>query len=121
VNRTGRICRYLAGRAWCAGALPAYGGAVVAALVGARPDPPWWLRYHWPLPPRARAHPVVSGGMPGWQLTLLAAAAALLAAAIAVTVSRMRARRRTTATANPARRWAGGKHPSQGSRPWTAG
>jgi hypothetical protein len=31
----------------------------------------------------------VSGGLPGWQLTLLAAA--LLAAAIAVTVSRRRA------------------------------
>ena len=121
MNRTGRICRYLAGRAWCAGSLPAYGGAVAAALVGARPDPPGWLYRRLPLLPRARAHPVVSGGLPGWQLTLLAAAAALLAATIAVTVSRMRARRRTTATASPARRWAGGKHPSQGSGPWTAG
>ena len=119
MNCTGRSCCYLASRAWCAGVLPAYGGAVAAALVGARPDPPWWLRYHWPLAPRA-AHPVVSGGVPGWQLTLLAAAAALLAAAIAVTVSRMRARRRTTATASPARRRVGGNHPSQGSRPWTA-
>jgi hypothetical protein len=121
VNRTGRLCGYLAGLAWCAAGLPAYGGAVAAALAGARPDPPWWLYHRLHLPPRARAHPVVSGGMPGWQLTLLIAAAALLAAAIAVTVSRMRARRRTAATASPARRWAGGKHPSQGSRPWTAG
>jgi len=118
VTRTGRLCRYLAGRAWCAGVLPAYGMA--AALAGARPDPPGWLYHRLPPPPRPRAHPVVSGGLPGWQLTLIAAAA-LLAAAIAVTVSRRRARRRTTATASPARRRPGGKHPSQGSRPWTAG
>ena len=96
MNRIRRSCGYLAGLARCAGVLPGYGMA--AALVGARPDPPWWLRYHWPLPPRARAHPVVSGGLPGWQITLLAAAAALLAAVIAVAVSRRRARRqRTTA------------------------
>ena len=119
MTRTGRLCRYLAGRAWCAGVLPAYGMA--AALAGARPDPPGWLYHRLPPPPRPRAHPVVSGGLPGWQLTLLAAAAALLAAAIAVTVSRRRARRRTTATASPARRRPGGRHPSQGSRPWTAG
>ena len=97
MNRTGRICRYLAGLAWCAAALPAYGGAMAAALVGARPDPPWWLYHRLHLPSRARAQHVVSGGMPGWQITLLAAAA-LLAAAVAMTVSRMRARRqRTTA------------------------
>ena len=118
MTRTGRLCRYLAGRAWCAGVLPAYGMA--AALAGARPDPPGWLYHRLPPPPRPRAHPVVSGGLPGWQLTLIAAAA-LLAAAIAVTVSRRRARRRTTATASPARRRPGGRHPSQGSRPWTAG
>ena len=98
MNRIRRNCRCLAGRARWAGILPGYGGAVALALAGARPDPPWWLRYHWYLPPRARAHPVVSGGMPGWQITLIAAAAALLAAAIAVTVSRMRARRRRTTT-----------------------
>jgi len=97
VNRTGRLGRCLAGLGRCAGVLPGYGGAVAAALAAARPDPPWWLYRRLHLPPRARAHPVVSGGLPGWQLTLLAAAA-LLAAAIAVTVSRRRAgRRRTTA------------------------
>jgi len=95
VNRIRRSCRCLAGRARWAGVLPGYGGAVALALAGARPDPPWWLRYHWHLPPRARAHPLLTGGLPGWLITLLAAAA-LLAAAIAVTVSRMRARRRRT-------------------------
>jgi len=70
---------------------------VAAALVGARPDPPWWLYHRLPLPLRARAHPVVSGGMPDWPITLLAAAAALLAAAVAVTVSQRRAGRRRIA------------------------
>jgi len=59
------------------------------ATAGCYYDPPFegpgLDRRHWHLPPRARAHPVVSSGMPGWQITLMAAAA-LLAAAIAVTV-----------------------------------
>src|SRR5262245_46555908 len=98
MNRIRRIGGCLAGLGRRAGVLPGYCGAVAAALADARPDPPWWLRYHWPLPPRARAHAVLSGGMPGWQITLIAAAA-LLAAAIAVTVYyRVQAgRRRTTA------------------------
>ena len=103
-----------AGPGRCAGALPGYCGAVAAALAGARPDPPWWLYDRLPLPPRARAHPIVGGGTPGWQITLLAAAA-LLAAAIAVTVYRRRDRRRTAATASPPRRRPGGKHLSQGA------
>jgi len=99
MNRVRRSCGCLAGLARCAGVLPGYGGAVAAVLVGARPDPPGWLRYHWHVPPRARAHPVMSGGLPGWQITLIATAA-LLAAAIAVAVYRRRAgRRRTTASA----------------------
>ena len=57
-----------------AGALPGYGAAVAAALAGAWADPPWWLYHRLNLPPRARAHPVVSGGLPGWQITLLLAA-----------------------------------------------
>src|SRR5215472_7504730 len=118
VNRTGRLGGCLAGLGRCAGALPGYGAVVAAALAGARPDPPWWLRYHWPLPPRARAHPVVSGGLPSWQLTLLVAAVALLAAAVAVTVSRRRAGRRTTATASPARRRLRRQAPIPRSRQW---
>jgi hypothetical protein len=102
--------------------LPGYCGAVAAALAGARPDPPWWLYHRLPLPPRVRAHPVVGGGMPGWQLTLLTtAAAALLAAAIAVTVYRRRARGRTAATASPDRRRPGRQTPIPRSRQWKAG
>jgi len=96
MNRVRRLCGCLAGLGRCAGVLPGYCGAVAAALVGARPDPPWWLYHRLPLPLRARAHPVVSGGMPDWPITLLAAAA-LLAAAVAVTVSRRRAGRRRIA------------------------
>jgi hypothetical protein len=122
VNRTGRFGGCLAGLGRRAGVLPAYCGAVAAALASARPDPPWWLYRRLPLPPRARAHPVVGGGMPGWQLTLLVAAAALLAAAIAVTVSRRRAgRRRTAATASPDRRRPGRQTPIPRSRQWKAG
>jgi hypothetical protein len=52
---------------------------------------------HPPLP--AHAHAIISGGMPGWQITLIAAAA-LLAAALAVTGYRiLTARRRVTPSA----------------------
>ena len=45
-------------------------------------------------------HTIVTGGMPGWQITLIAVAAVLLAAALAVTIYRTRApRRRVTAPA----------------------
>jgi hypothetical protein len=44
-------------------------------------------------------HTTVSGGMPGWQITLIAVAAALLAAAVAVLTDRARASRKATAAA----------------------
>jgi hypothetical protein len=54
-------------------------------------------RLHSRLPPAT----IVTGGMPGWQITLIAAAAALLAAAAAVFLDRAwtvrRAAHRTTA------------------------
>jgi hypothetical protein len=43
--------------------------------------------------------PVISaGGMPGWQITLIAVAAALAAATLAVLIDRARASRRTHTT-----------------------
>ena len=50
-------------------------------------------------PPHAQA--IASGGMPGWQITLIAAGAAVAAAVIAVILDRSRAARRhiTHATA----------------------
>jgi hypothetical protein len=44
-------------------------------------------------------HTVVVGGMPGWQIALIAAAAALVAATVAVLVNRARATRRKSAAA----------------------
>ena len=43
-------------------------------------------------------HVIAAGGMPGWQITLIAAAAALAAATLAVLIDRARVARRTHAT-----------------------
>jgi hypothetical protein len=48
------------------------------------------------LPPPV--HTIVTGGMPGWQITLIAATAALATAALAVLLDRTRAARKTHAT-----------------------
>jgi hypothetical protein len=64
---------------------------------------------HPPLPPGhihqpvhqapIPVHTVVIGGMPGWQIALIAAAAALVAATVAVLVARAWAARRKPVTA----------------------
>jgi hypothetical protein len=41
---------------------------------------------------------VIAGGMPGWQITLIAAAAALAGAALAILLDRARAARKTHPT-----------------------
>ena len=87
------------------------GPAAVASQL--RPDPPGWLTkraqvpvHLLPLPPGWNKHPplpgpahaALTGGMHGWQITLIAAAVAVLAAA-AILAGRMRAaRRRAKAT-----------------------
>ena len=43
-------------------------------------------------------HTIVTGGMPGWQIALIAVCAALIAAAIAIVADRAWASRRYTAT-----------------------
>ncbi|HUL26244.1 MAG TPA: hypothetical protein VLW44_10820 [Streptosporangiaceae bacterium] len=50
-----------------------------------------------PIPVQPQIHTVVIGGMPGWQIILIAATAALLAAAVAVFLDRAWAARRDTA------------------------
>jgi hypothetical protein len=47
-----------------------------------------------PAPAPAVPHTVVVGGMPGWQIALIAVGAALLAATVAVLADRARAARR---------------------------
>jgi hypothetical protein len=90
--------------AFCAGTAPAAFASVLGGdphgrpgLASARPEPPGWNK-HPPL--STYGHVLVTSGMPGWQIALIAAGAALIAAALAMTVYRMRAtRRRVSASA----------------------
>ena len=86
-----RIRRSFGVLAALAGALAAFGAAVPAALavtVPPGPDRPALL-------PASSVHTVVVGGMPGWQITLIAAGAALAGAAVAVLLDRAWAPRKT--------------------------
>lgn len=47
-----------------------------------------------PAPARLQTHTIVTGGMAGWQITLIAAGTAILAAVLAVLLDRARAARR---------------------------
>jgi hypothetical protein len=49
--------------------------------------------------PATTVHVINTGGMPGWQITLIAIGAALLGAAVAVLLARARATRRNAVTA----------------------
>jgi hypothetical protein len=87
MNTIRRLTVALAG---LAGALLVYAAAAPAAL--AQPFPPrapGWDKH--PPPLGAGIHTVVAGGMPGWQIALIAIGAALLAATVAVLVDRARA------------------------------
>ena len=44
--------------------------------------------------PAATSHPATTGGMPGWQITLIALGAALAAAAVTIVLARARAAHR---------------------------
>jgi len=105
VRRLRRLAATLAGLA-CA--LLAFGAAAPAAFArSAPPSPPMWDHKPIPLIPahgtgpvyKVPVHTVVIGGMPGWQIALIAAGAALLAATAAVVVYRAWATRRKPLTA----------------------
>jgi hypothetical protein len=111
MNRIQRIRRFSAIVAGMASALLAFAAAAPAALASGQPPlprPPGWNK-HPPLPPGhvigpvykvpAPVRTVVIGGMPGWQITLIAIGAALLAATAAVVVYRVWATRRKPVTA----------------------
>jgi hypothetical protein len=84
-------------------------GALAVSILAAGTAPAFAMRV--PAPGTGSNHPAMSGqvasthvvtvgGMPGWQITLIAAAAALFAAVLAVFLDRaLAARRRTTAHA----------------------
>ena len=106
MTRIRHLRRLAAALAALAGALLAFAAAAPTALASQlRPDPPWWIGHralpvHPPLPRGHVTGPVpvyqvpartaVTGGMPGWQIALIAAAAALLGAALAVLTYRAR-------------------------------
>ena len=106
MTRIRHIRRLAAVLAGLAGALLAFAGAASATL--ARPAPPLspgWNKNpplppsHWDEPVNIPVRTVMIGGMPGWQITLIAAGAALLAAIAAVVVYRAWPARRSPVTA----------------------
>ena len=89
MNRIRRICCFLAGLPWRAGALAASAAAVPAVAATVPPLPPGWnhrppmpLEYIFGPVVKVPGRTVVIGGMPGWQIALIAAGAALLAAVL---------------------------------------
>jgi len=118
MNPIQRIRRFAGVLAGLAAALVAF-GATAAFATRPPPEPapaspaalsPWQLVGGYPVPGGVPAHrvvvpggvpvhTVVTGGMPGWQITLIAVAAALLAAPVAVLADRARAGRRKAAPA----------------------
>jgi hypothetical protein len=110
MNPIRHLRRLAAALAGLAGALLAFAAAAPAALAaGPLPPGPGWYK-HPPLPGHVvhtvhqgpvpvPLRTVVIGGMPGWQITLIAIAAALLAATVAVLADRAWTAHRKTITA----------------------
>jgi hypothetical protein len=90
MNRIRAISRLGGILAGLGGALLAFSATSPAALASRTP-PFGGLVERGPAPPPV--HVIVVGGMPGWQITLIAAAAAVLTAATAVILDRVRAAR----------------------------
>jgi len=92
MNRIRHIRRLIEVLAALAGALLGLGALTPAAFAGPITLPP-----HGDGGSAAGTgpvHTVIVGGMPGWQIALIAAGAAVLAAAVAVSADRARAARR---------------------------
>jgi hypothetical protein len=90
-----RIRRIITALVTLAGALLAFTAAAPAALA-IRVPPPGGTAGQVQAPPQV--HTIVAGGMPGWQIALIAAAAALAAAAVAVLLDRAWTARKAHAT-----------------------
>jgi hypothetical protein len=97
--RTARTARAYLGRvaaaigaATCA--VLAFADAVPAAFAATPVPPPGGQYGPAPSTPGTITRVITVGGMPGWQIALIAVAAALAAAAVAVIVDRMLARHR---------------------------
>ena len=95
---TTRLRRVTAALAAVTGGLLAWAAAVPAASAATtlipHPDP-GGASGPVPATPAAPVQVITAGGMPGWQITLIALAAALVAATAAVVLDRSRASRRS--------------------------
>lgn len=113
IQHSRRLAGVPARLAGLAAALVAF-GATSAFATRPPPEPapahhpalsPWQLTGGYPVPGGGPVHPavytVVTSGMPGWQITLIAAGAVLLAAALAVIVYRARETRRHLTAPSP--------------------
>jgi hypothetical protein len=104
---TSRVTRLSAG-AWLrritaalaavTGGVLAWAAAVPAASAAIIPVPGDGSYGPVPAAPAGAAQVIAAGGMPGWQITLIAVAAALAAAAAAVVLDRARPSRRSPST-----------------------
>jgi hypothetical protein len=112
MNPIRHLRRLAAALAALASALLAFAAAAPAAFASGQPPPLPPIREKHPFPPPGHfvgpvykvpvpvpVHTVVIGGMPGWQITLIAIGAALLAATAAVVVYRAWTTRRKPVTA----------------------
>ena len=105
MNRIRHIRRLAAALTGLAGAPLALAAAALPALARPFPPrPPGWDKHpplppsHWDGPVNIPVRTVIIGGMPGWQIALIAAGAALLAATVAVLPTRAWAARRKVIT-----------------------
>jgi hypothetical protein len=93
MNAMKKIRRCLSVLAAIGGALLALGGAAPAALASLAPPDPG----QGGVVPLPAVQTIVTGGMPGWQVALIAAGAAVVAAVIAVLADRARVARHIVA------------------------
>jgi hypothetical protein len=90
LRRIAGLLAALAGAVVALGSAPAFASRVPLQSGGAAGVPV-------PAAP-VQIHTIVAGGMPGWQIALIAAGAALAAATVAVLLDRARATRRKPIT-----------------------
>ena len=94
MNPLKRIRRFAAVLAGLAGAVVAFGATPAFATLPPPDGPGVRTSHSGTITPPVEVHTVVIGGMPGWQIALIAVVAAVLAATLAVLVDRARTARR---------------------------
>jgi hypothetical protein len=94
MNPIRRIRRFAAVLAGLAAALVAFGATPAFAMRVPPPGSGDTTSPSGAITPPVEVHTVVVGGMPGWQIALIAVVAAVLAATLAVLLDRARTARR---------------------------